>query len=397
MGRGLRVILFNMDEAAAVPLRSSLLGIEGIKIVAEIDEPVLLPQAVQQIPAEVLMVHLDPQPPVVLTTAGELARSHPELAVMAVSESTDGQLILSTMRMGFREFLARPLDAQELIDALERVATTQTNNSEPGRLITVTGSGGGVGATILAANLAVELSELADGQVAVVDLDYRFGHVATLLDLDPTYTIADLCETPEQLENQVIERALVQHATGVRALCRPEQFAQADNITAAHCVGVLSGLCGFHEYVVVDGPTRFDTGSKAVFDLADINLLVVQLLVPCVRNARRMLDGMRDAGCNLQHTYVVCNRVGRESGNLSFQDVEATLGVEIFHDLPEDWSTVSNAVNMGEPLATCAPKSRIRLALMELAQRLHEPPVEERDQEEHKKSRGLLSKIFSDA
>ena len=82
----------------------------------------------------------------------------------------------------------------------------QTKLLNFGKLITVMGAAGGVGTTTLATNLAVELAALAERQVSIVDLDYRFGQVATLLDVEPTYTLSDLCNSPEQLEQQVIER-----------------------------------------------------------------------------------------------------------------------------------------------------------------------------------------------
>ena len=62
MSQVIRVIVVNADEAATVELRNHLLGVEGVKIVAEIDEPALLPQALAQFPAEVLLIHLDPDP-----------------------------------------------------------------------------------------------------------------------------------------------------------------------------------------------------------------------------------------------------------------------------------------------------------------------------------------------
>ena len=399
MHRGIRLILFNADESAATSLRSALLAIDGVKIVADVDEPVLLPQVVQKIPTDILFVHLDPDPQTVLNMAGEVARSSPNVAVVAVSESTDGQLILSAMRMGIKEFLPKPLDVKELAEALEKVAQSGAEQTVQGKLITVVGAAGGVGASAIATNLAVELAAIAGGGVVVVDLDYRFGQVGTLLDVEPTYTIADLCQSPEQLEVQMIERTLVQHPSGVKVLCRPAQFAEADNITAAHCVGALSGLTSFNEYVVVDGPNRFDVGAKAVFDLADVNLLIVQLLVPCVRSARRMLDGMRDAGYNLDRTSVICNRVGRESTSLSVEDVESTLGIRAFATLSDDWTTMSNAMNMGEPLIMGAEKSKVRLEFTDLAERLHMPPAETDDKDRKdgsKKGRGLFSKVFGE-
>lgn len=400
MASSVRVIVFNTDESYAPELRSTLLSFEGVKIIAEVDEAVLLPQAAAQFPADLAIINLDPEPEMVLHLAGQVTAEMPELAIFALSESTDGQLILSAMRLGIREFLTKPIEREIMTAALEKVSQRRLETAAQGRLITVVGTAGGVGTTSIAANLAVELADVAEGppdkRVALVDLDFRFGQAATLLDLETTYTIADLCESHEQLEPQVIERVLVKHNSGVRVLARPTHFGQAENISAAHCVGVLSGLTGMYEYVVVDGPARFDPGAKAVLDLADDILLVMHLVVPCVRNVSRVLDGMREVGFNLNRVRLICNRSGRGSGNLSLADVRETLGMEVYAALPEDYATMSGALNLGEPLSVFAEKSRIRTALRDLAERLHRGDTEA-DERDATKGGGLLSKIFSDA
>jgi pilus assembly protein CpaE len=328
-----------------------------------------------------------------LPIAGEVASAHPDLAVFAVSSCTDGQLILSAMRQGLREFLTKPIDTEMLAQAVQRVVDRSGTSSRQGTLLSVVGGAGGVGATMLATNLAVELVAMAPGGVCLVDLDYRFGQAGTLLDIEPTYSLADLCETPERLEPQVIEKALVKHSSGVQVLCRPPSFAQADTITAGHCVGALSGLVGMFEYVVVDGPSRYDPAAKSVLDIADGILLVLELLVPHVRNVQRMMDAMKQVGFNLDRVRLVCNRLGKESSSLSVADVETTLDKMVFATLPDDWLSVSGAINLGEPLARAQPRSKVRLAIQELAQRLQNGGDKAGELVGSRKG-GILSKIF---
>jgi len=394
----LRVIVFNADESFQPSLRSTLTSFDTVRIVAEVDEPAMLPHVVKQFAAEVLILHLDPSPECVLPIAGEVATNNPQIAVFAVSESTDGQLILSVMRRGFREFITKPMDRGILSDALSKVANQAEERRPSGRLISVLGTAGGVGATSIATNLAVELKSISGGNVTVVDLDYRFGQVATLLDVSPTYTIADLAQSPEQLEHQVIERALVEHASGVQVLSRPAHFVQSDNITAANCVAILTNLAEMNDYVVVDGPNRYDVGASAILDITDTMLMIIQLMVPSVRNAQRIIQGMREAGFNLDRTKLICNRVGKESGPLTQTDVEATLDKKIFSTIPDDWTAVSAAVNLGEPLSTLSPRTKVRMAIRELAENIHTPDGHKGDEREGGRKNGhLFSRMFSEA
>lgn len=393
MSSDVRFIVLNTDENFAAELRALLLQFSGVKIIAEVDEPALLGQAVKQFPADVVFVNLDPTPEAVLPLVGEVASTNQDMAFFATSGATDGPLILKVMRSGIREFLPKPVDVTTLGEAIEKIATLRPASVTTGKLITVMGTSGGVGATTLATNLAVELAQLAGQRVVVVDLDYRFGQVATLLDVEPIYTLADLCQSPEQLELQIIERALVKHGSGVHVLARPNSFAQADSITAASCVGLLSAMMQHCAYVVADGPSRLEQNAKAILDLSDVNLLVLQLLVPSVRNGLRIVEGMRESGYNMDRTNLICNRVGRDSSNLTVEDVGETLGKDVFATIPDDWPAVSGAINLGEPLTTHSPKSRTRLAIQKIAERLHTPEGKTDDTEARKK--GLIGRIFA--
>ena len=389
------MIVFNADEEYSSLLRAELLGISGVQIVAEVDEPALIEQAVSQFPAEIIIAHLDPMPDVVLPMVAQAAASRPDVAFFVISASTDPQHILTSMRAGIREFLTKPLEPRLFSEAVDKVMSKVSRQVEVGRLISVLGTIGGAGASIMATNLAVELASVEPGRpVALVDLDFRYGQLGTMLDLQPDYTIADLCDTPEQLDQSMIERAMVKHSSGVHLLARPNNFGQADQITAAHCASVLSALQQVYGYVVVDGPNRFDPGGQSVLDLADTNLLLIQLLVTSVRKTHRIVEELREGGYPLDRFRLVCNRVGRDSSQLSVEHVEATLKMKVNYQIPDDWKAVSSAVNMGVPLAESAPKSRARMAIRELAQSICGPGLTAGN---GRKNAGLLGRIFSNA
>jgi pilus assembly protein CpaE len=379
MSASVNVIIYTASQEYGTGLRRDLLGIPGVKIVAEIDDTILMAEAARKFPADIVLVDLDPLPDEILPIASTLAIERRDLSVFAMSTSTDGQLILAAMRAGVKEFLTKPLDPELLAIAFDKVRQGKESSRKAGRLITVVGSAGGVGCTTLATNLAVELgSVVGTGRVALVDLDHRFGHVATLLDLHPSHTMADLVGNAEQVEHSVIQRAMVHHDSGVDVLARPNNFAHADMMSAGHCAAVLVALQQMYDYVVVDGPNRYDVGGKAVFDIADFNLIIIQLLVTSIRNVHRIVDEMRAAGFNMERV----------------KDVENMLNLTMFATLPDEWPTVSSAINMGVPLRQEHQKSTIFAAVHELAEKIHNPEGSAGASKARSKG-GLLNKMFS--
>lgn len=393
MAGTVRVILYTTNESSLPELRRALTSLPQIRLVAELEEPSMFAQAVAQFPAELVVADLDPNPALVIECLKQLKDTAPEMPIFALSTQSDGAVVLSAMRAGIREYLLKPLNIEEFEQAVGRCVTTQTRVREPGKLISVMGSAGGVGCTTIATNLAVELNELVGPQqkVAIVDLDFRFGHVATLLDVHGQFTVADLCSTPEELDPQMVQKALVEHNSGVLVLRRPHSFAQAEMITAAHCANVLTSLQEMCAYVVVDGPTRHDPGGRSVLDAADYAFFVIQLLVTSVRNADRVVQELAVQGFNTDRIAFICNRLGRESAHLEVDQVETILNRKLFMTIADDWRSVSSSINVGQPLKTEYERSKIRQDIHSLALKIHAPGEYAA---EAAKRGGLLSKFF---
>ena len=122
MARDVRFIVLNGEEDCAGELRSALLRIPRVKIVAEVEEPALLGQAVKQFPVEAVLVNLDPVPDAVLPVVAEVVASGSHPSIFATSSSTDGHLILKAMRMGVKEFLPKPIEEKSRAEAVGKVA-----------------------------------------------------------------------------------------------------------------------------------------------------------------------------------------------------------------------------------------------------------------------------------
>lgn len=379
MSKNVRVIVVNTDEEVAADLRAVLLAIPGVKIVAEIDEPALLAQAIDSFPAEAVLVHLDPIPGAMMDVIAPLIEARKtRVSAIAMTEDKDPDLLLRALRCGVKDVLHKPFPPEQLRDVLLRVVGEGTTTGKRlGRLISIVGTGGGMGATQLATNLAVEIAQLDewDGRpetggkpkVVVVDLDFRTGQVAMQLDAQPTYTIAELCETAESIDTQMVERAVFKHPTGVHVLARPTDTAQLDRISAGLCAGALAGLQEHYDFIVADLPARWDPTARAVFDMSDVYLLIFQLLVPCVRTADRMLHDLAATGYAMNRVRLVCSRHDGESGYLDADDVAATLKRKFDYLIPSDWKSSAASVNMGAPLMLQAPKSKLRQAYRDIA------------------------------
>jgi pilus assembly protein CpaE len=394
MARGIRAIILNTNEDIAVELRSQFLAIDGLKIVAELDEPALFDNAIKQFPAELVIINLDSNPEELMQAAAQIIGTYPDLTLFAVSDSANPQMILQAMRNGFREYLVRPIDVKQLSEAVGRINKLSTSQPASGKLICVFGAVGGIGTTTLATNLGCELAQFEKTSAVVVDLDMHFGHVSTMLDLTPQFTIADLCQTLDSIDPSMIEKALLKHACGVQVLARPLHFNQAEQISAANIATVINTLCGMFDYVICDGPDRTSAVRPGVLDLADTTLITLNLTVPAVRNIDRINHALAESGYNLDRTKLILSRFTHENNTLSIEDVETSLNRKINYTIPEEAKVLSAAINTGQPLMEFAPKSKVREAIRSLAEAIHHP--DELSEENSKPSgvNGLFARML---
>ncbi len=373
MFKGVRVIVLNSDSSYAKELRSDLLGLKGVTIVAEMDDPGYLERVFSGFTAEVMVVNLDPNPEGLLKVVKEVTAKHPEMSIFGISAKEDSQLILSSIRAGVREFMVRPLKRDQLTGSFSRTVKRRKGGFKRGRILSVVGSTGGSGSTTLATNLACELTGLSRHGVVLVDLDFLDGHVATLLGITPQFNITDLCGVDDEIDRVMVEKALVKHSSGLFVLNSPCRFIQSHQDALERSAVVINMLTENFEYVVCDGITRNDVVNHTVLDMTDTIVLVFQTMLHSLQNTDRFLEKLEKEGYNLDRVELVINRYARENSTLSLQDAEERLGREISILVPSDWKTVSKAADLGRPVSINNPKSKVRESLYKLALKIHDP------------------------
>ena len=385
MSNVLRLALVDPDDSSRESLKKMLLGMDTIWLEAECSRYEFFPDVVSQSSPDVGVVSLDGDNEKALALLERMRRESPECSLLAVSESSDGQLILQSMRAGAKEFLTLPLTLEDLMSALERISEVKfggsSSNNRSTKVIAVAGASGGVGCTSVAVNLGCMLASRPEFTVALVDLDLAIGDADVFLDAIPDYSLIDVTENVSRLDFQLLKKSLTKHSSGLYLLPRPVQLQDVDLITRESLRRVFGLLKATFSHIVIDVSKGFTEIDQAAFEFADEVLLVVQLDLPCLRNLVRLqmsFDEIEGLGEKLK---IVVNRVGLESGQIKLKKARETIGRDIFAQIPNDYRTMIEVRNNGVPLFEQAPKAPITTAMRDLADRLNGEKQDEESEE----------------
>lgn len=304
-------------------------------------------------------------PALVLVGATDLAAALPELArvaadtpgrqVLLLWEGEDQKQLIAAIQAGVRDIIALPSHVPEAIRrALDRHAQTPTANprsaSRPGRVIAVFSSKGGIGKSMLSANLAIFLHRVSGQKTLAVDMSLPFGNLDMYLDLVPTRGVADLLAKGDDLDQSVIEQALTRHSTGI-SLLAGSRGDPTEPPSAGACTALWRALAQYPGIVVVDLGSYIEGPQAAALAVADLVVVPVSPLISSVGLMPTMRQGLRDLGIPDSRIMPVLNRNVPDGDAIPADMVARLMGGKPRHVLPWGGALVASSLNNGVTLA----------------------------------------------
>jgi pilus assembly protein CpaE len=284
--------------------------------------------------------------------------------LIAVGSARDPQQILRVVQAGSDGYVdeAGDLDSQ-VKSTLECVKCDIRDEGTTGQVITIMASNGGTGRSTVCANLAFQLA--GEGSCCLADLDLRRGDLASMVNAKPRHTIVDLCANTQCLDEQMFQEALYDCGHGVHLLAAPQTLDDVQQVTTEGVERVIQLARAAFDFVIVDLEDFFHREQFRVLQLSDTILFTFHMEFNGLRNARRTLEYLRQAGIDEQRVQLVANQSGRPK-ELSVAQAEDALRMKITHFIPDDPKAQNHALNSGVPAVIDNPRSRLSKAIKQL-------------------------------
>ena len=331
--------------------------------VGELDE-------LESLHPELVVVEIGDASELSLRLVEHLSDSSRGRPILVTGPTPSAELLLNAMRAGASEYLESPLRPEVLRAVAERLAKRRqpSEPSQPqreGRIYTFVGVKGGVGTTMIASNVAVELRRHSSEQVLLADFRFGLGDAALHLGVTPRFNVADLVDNLDRIDPGLLASFLESDRTGVQLLSSPSDPSRISSIEPEQVDEVLRYLKTQYAYTIVDAPDPYSAVGRAVLAVSDQVVLVTTPDVPALRNVERLtsLLALSD-GASQRELKLVVNRFVR-SRSVPVEEIQRLVNLEVQQTMADDYEGVRRSISDGDPI--CRSKTPISRDLARLA------------------------------
>jgi pilus assembly protein CpaE len=371
------VLLLSSDLATVTSVSKAMSSngqLESNNVCRDISE---LSRRLKDSDAPAVLVDIDREPQSTLSQMEPLARRFSDTKFIVLSGLMRQDLLLEAMQAGARHFLLKEAVSADLNGVLHRLCRNGDERAS-GKVVTILSAGGGCGATTVAVNLAAELqaSEGAaeDKPALVVDLDCHYGALATYLGVDSEYGMFDLMNRSSNIDGHLIQSSSVTVSKQMHVMVSVPRNKRGEAIPVDPSrLGQVVECCRrAYDWTVIDAPRLPLAAIAELIQHSSATLLLMQLTVKDIHVARQTVAGLAALGVSPDAVTLLANRYCRRSRLISLGEAETALGLDKnkLGTLSNDFSAVTEAVNLGKPLVQAAPRSSFRRDLQKLATKI---------------------------
>lgn len=291
----------------------------------------------------------------------------PETKVVVVGGINDVAFYRELIRQGISEYLLKPLQALQLIEAISQVYANP-KAAPLGRVIAFIGAKGGVGSSSIAQNVSWALA-LGEGlDTVLTDLDLAFGCAGLNFNQEVAPGLVDILGQPDRVDAILLERMLIKIDDRLSLLSGPGGFDRDFQIEPVAMDALFAAMRTSVPFLVLDIPALWAPWTKFTLQHAEQVIITATPDLGSLRNLKSLTEKLLEIRPNDPPPLIVVNQVGvPKRPEIQPGEFSKAIGIPITATVPFDPQNFGNAQTNGQMLTELAPKSKAAEAITGLA------------------------------
>jgi pilus assembly protein CpaE len=309
---------------------------------------------------------------------------YPTTAIIMIINEDDLIDIRKILNKRTRNIVSRPYDPEDFPKIIRnafistiksrKLLSSDLKEKKPGVLISICSAKGGVGKSVLSANLSLILSNLKEKyKVILLDLNIPYGDQKAMTGINPEkeQSIIDLLRVADELTTSRINSIVAksENYPNIDIVLSPNKANSENDIDNDQLLRMLKSLKLVYDFVIADINPGLDSLNKVILEESD---RILVLFTPEVSTIYRLVNFLRDFQ-SLRLTRppdIIYNRRNKRNDQVISSILAKVLPYPIYASITEDPKAVINSLNSIYPVVT--RKGPVRKDIMQIAQALLE-------------------------
>ena len=288
--------------------------------------------------------------------------------VLVIGHSNDVTTYRELLKRGVSNYLVAPLDVMTIIASISEIYHEE-GSEKLGHLYAFIGSKGGVGSSTIAHNVAWTMARVFGSDVLLTDMDLPFGTAGLDFNQDPIQGVVDAISGSDRLDEVLLDRLLAKCEEHLSLLAAPASLDKSYDFEDAAFDKLLDVIQANVPSVVLDIPHVWTGWAKNMLVAADEIIITAVPDLANLRNAKNLIDNLKQSRPNDRAPRLVLNQVGvPKRPEIKPDDFAAALQLEPIATLAFDPLLFGTAANNGQMIAEASAKSTVSDTFTDISQ-----------------------------
>ncbi len=250
--------------------------------------------------------------------------------------------------LGVTDYLLKPLKSDFVLECISNITSPRDEALHKNKMVAVTSSKGGLGASSFAINLSWLVSQ--NKKTCLMDFDIYNGISSLGLGVKGNEGLLQALRSPERIDDIFLKRLAVEVNDNLDLMTSELGLRNKFNLNEDAWHSLSHTVKQIYDASILDIPSGFSIKQSPLFSECEAVFILTDFSLVSIRNNNRFIDFFKSVNEEIELYFVGVRTTSAGFGEISKKQMEDSMQCKINYMLPFEPKLSLNALNLGEPI-----------------------------------------------